>query len=143
MSKDPSSRRDLHADITNQLIAAIEADPGQPSLPWRRTGGALHLPTNALTGKAYNGINILNLWVTAESRGFAAPIWGTYHQWAELGAQVRRGEKSSLVVFYKEFEVEPDAEDASDNGMRRMARASYVFNASQVDGLCCRSRRSL
>jgi antirestriction protein ArdC len=134
MSKDQTSRRDLHAEITNKLIAAIEADPGQPSLPWRRAGGALHLPKNALTGKAYNGINILNLWVAAESRGFVAPIWGTYRQWAELGAQVRRGEKSSLVVFYKEFETDPDPEDADDNGKRRMARASFVFNASQVDG---------
>jgi len=134
MSNEKSSRRDLHADITSQLIAAIEADPGQPSLPWRRVGGALHLPTNALTGKAYNGINILNLWVTAEQRGFGAPIWGTYRQWAELGAQVRRGEKSSLVVFYKEFETDPDPDVGDDNGKRRVARASYVFNASQVDG---------
>lgn len=134
MSKESSSRRDLHADITSQLIAAIEADPGQPSLPWRRTGGALHLPTNALTGNAYNGINILNLWVTAESRGYAAPVWGTYRQWAGLGAQVRRGEKSSLVVFYKEFETDPDPDDADDNGKHRMAQASHVFNASQVDG---------
>lgn len=58
------------------------------------------------------------------------PSWGTYRQWAEKGAQVRKGEKSSLVVLYKEFEVEADAKDSSGNGMRRMVRASYVFNAS-------------
>jgi antirestriction protein ArdC len=134
MTKDSTQRRDLHAEITNQLIAAIEADPGQPTLPWRRTGGALHLPVNALTGNAYNGINILNLWVTAEARGFGTPIWGTYRQWSEMGAQVRKGEKSALVIFYREFETDPDPEDEHDNGLRRMARASFVFNASQVDG---------
>lgn len=126
--------RDLHADITNQLIAAIEADPGKPSLPWRRQGGALHIPVNALTGNAYRGINIVSLWVAAASRGYATPLWGTYRQWAEKGAQVRRGEKSSLVVFYKEYEAVPDPDDADDTGTRRVARASHVFNADQVEG---------
>jgi antirestriction protein ArdC len=130
----PHPRRDLYAEITSQLITAIEANPGQPVLPWRKAGGALHIPANALTGKTYNGINILSLWVAAELRGYAAPLWGTYRQWAELGAQVRKGEKSSLVVFYKEFETDPDPDDEHDNGKRRMARASFVFNASQVDG---------
>lgn len=129
-----TTRRDIHADITNQLVAAIEADPGHPTLPWRRGGGALHMPVNALTGKAYNGINILNLWVSAGARGYATPLWGTYRQWAERGAQVRKGEKSSLVIFYREFETNPDPDDAGDNGKRRMARASSVFNAAQVDG---------
>ncbi|MHB1104635.1 MAG: ArdC family protein [Devosia sp.] len=127
-------RRDIHAEITNQLISAIEANPGQFCLPWRRGNGALHMPVNALTGNRYNGINILSLWVAAEVRGFTAPIWGTYRQWAERGAQVRKGEKSSLVVFYKEYETDPEPDNADDTGKRRMARASYVFNAAQVDG---------
>jgi antirestriction protein ArdC len=134
MSSTATPRRDLHADITNQLIAAIEADPGQPSLPWRRTGGALHIPVNAHTGNRYNGINILSLWVAAQARGYIAPIWGTYRQWAELGAQVRRGEKSSLIVFYREYDTDPDPETPDDTGKRRVARASFVFNADQVDG---------
>ena len=90
-------RRDIHAEITNKLITAIEADPGQPSMPWRRSSG--FMPANALTGNAYNGINIVSLWVSAEVNGFTAPVWATYRQWSELGAQVRKGEKSSLVIF--------------------------------------------
>jgi len=132
--KETTQRRDIHAEITNQLIAAIEANPGQPSLPWRKNGGGLHIPTNAITGNAYNGINVVSLWVAAEVLGYSAPLWGTYRQWAEKGAQVRKGEKSSLVVFYKEYETDPDPTDDEDSGKRRVARASYVFNASQVDG---------
>ena len=134
MTKPSAVRHDLHADITGQLIAAIEADPGNPSLPWRRTGGAPHLPHNILSGKTYNGINILSLWVTAQVRDYATPIWGTYRQWAEKGAQVRKGEKSALVIFYKEYETEAEPEDEMDTGKRRVARASHVFNADQVDG---------
>lgn len=129
-----AKRRDIHADITGQLIAAIEADPGQPSLPWRRSGAPLFLPRNALTGNAYRGVNIVSLWVSAETRGYSAPVWATYRQWAEIGAQVRKGEKSSLVVFYKEYDVEPDTDDETDDGRRFVARASSVFNAAQVDG---------
>lgn len=133
-TKPSKERRDIHAEITNKLIAAIEAGPGKPVMPWRRSAGPLFRPVNALTGNAYNGINIVSLWVSAEAQSYAAPIWATYRQWSELGAQVRKGEKSSLVVFYKEYVTDPDPDDADDDGKRRMARASYVFNAAQVDG---------
>jgi antirestriction protein ArdC len=129
-----AQRRDIHVEITNKLIAAIEADPGNPSLPWRRSAGPLFMPTNALTRNAYNGINVVSLWVSAEIRGYSAPIWATYRQWAELGAQVRKGEKSSLVIFYKDYDTDPEPENADDDGKRRFARASYVFNAAQVEG---------
>jgi antirestriction protein ArdC len=133
-SNRASTRQDVYAEITSQLVAAIEADPGQPQLPWRKSSGALFMPVNALTQNAYNGINILSLWVAAEAKGFTTPVWATYRQWLELGAQVRAGEKSSPVIFFKEFEAEPDPDDADDDGKRRVARASRVFNAAQVDG---------
>lgn len=129
-----TERRDIHAEITAKLIAAIEADPGRPTMPWRRHSKPLFMPENALTKKPYNGINIVSLWVSAEVAGYDAPVWATYRQWSEIGAQVRKGEKSSLVVFYKEYEAEPDADRTDDDGKRRVARASYVFNAAQVDG---------
>jgi antirestriction protein ArdC len=129
-----TQRRDIYSEITSQLIAAIESDPGKPVLPWRRSSGPLFRPVNALTENAYNGINIVSLWVAAEVRQYATPLWATYKQWSELGAQVRKGEKSSLVIFYKEFETDRDPADEGDDGKRRVARASYVFNAEQVDG---------
>ena len=129
-----TERRDIHADITAKLIAAIEADPGRPTMPWRRSSRPLYMPENALTKKPYNGINVVSLWVAAESLGYAAPVWATYRQWQELDCQVRKGEKSSLVVFYKEYETEPKPDVTDDDGKRRVARASYVFNAAQVDG---------
>ncbi|NBU58314.1 MAG: DUF1738 domain-containing protein [Betaproteobacteria bacterium] len=129
-----TERRDIHAEITAKLIASIEAAPGRPSLPWRRSSAPLFMPENALTKKPYNGINIVSLWVAAEAHGYSVPVWGTYKQWSEMDCQVRKGEKSSLVVFYKEYEAEPDPDKADDDGKRRVARASYVFNAAQVDG---------
>ena len=133
-SNRASTGQDVHAEITSQLVAAIEATPGKPELPWRRSSGHLLMPVNALTKNAYNGINIVSLWVSAELKGYTAPVWATYRQWLELGAQVRASEKASPVIFFKEFDAEPDPDDADDDGKRRVARASRVFNAAQVDG---------
>jgi antirestriction protein ArdC len=103
----PKPKRDLHAEITHALISAIEKNPGEPVMPWRRTGGKpLWLLENALSKKRYNGINVVSLWAAAESKGFSAPIWAIYRQWAELGCQVRGGERASLVIFYKEYTAE-------------------------------------
>lgn len=122
---------DIHETITNKIIAALEtAKPGDWQCPWNRASGGL--PTNGITRKPYRGINILSLWCAAQANGYGDSRWATYRQWAEAGAQVRKGEKSSLIVFYKDHHVEP-TEDG-DDGRRFIARASYVFNAAQVDG---------
>jgi antirestriction protein ArdC len=96
-----TQRRDLHADITNTIIAAIEANPGEPQMPWYRPTAPFVLPVNALTRNPYNGINVISLWATSDACSYQIPLWSSYRQWAQLGAQVRKGEKASLVVFYK------------------------------------------
>lgn len=127
------SNFDLHAQITNLIVTAIDQGDGVTALPWRRTGLPNCLPTNAHSKVSYNGINIVALWASAMLRGYPFGLWATYRQWAELGAQVRKGEKASTVVFYKEYAVDADPADADDNGVRRVARASSVFNVAQVD----------
>jgi antirestriction protein ArdC len=124
---------DVHQAITDNIVAAIEAGAGDPTMPWHRSGMASLLPKNAATGNAYQGINIVSLWVAADLRNYSHSLWASYAQWQSLGAQVRGGEKSSLVIFYKQFDVEPDPEDEGDDGTRRVARASRVFNVAQVD----------
>jgi hypothetical protein len=73
-SKPASTRQDVYSEITSQLIAAIEANPGKPELPWRKSAGPLFMPVNALTQNAYNGINIVSLWVAAEVNGGARAL---------------------------------------------------------------------
>ena len=133
-ARSPSAMRDLYAEITQKLVAQIEADPGKPKMPWRRSDAPLWLPVNALTQRPYRGINVVALWAAAEHAAFGSNVWATYKQWQELGAQVRKGETSSLIVKYGEYEVEPDAEAENDDGKRLYLRAYNVFNARQVDG---------
>jgi antirestriction protein ArdC len=148
MTKANTAKVDIHAQITGHLVAVIEARlAADPTLAdtktnaplWARTPGApLWMPTNAVTGNAYNGINIIALWAQAETRDFHSAVWGTYRQWAGLGCQVKQGEKAAQVVLFKEFDVETDQTNADgishDSGKRYVARASCVFNSSQVEG---------
>lgn len=50
-------------------------------------------------GVSYQGINVIVLWAEAMAKGYSAPIWMTFRQALALGANVRKGEKESLVVY--------------------------------------------
>jgi antirestriction protein ArdC len=129
-----SERFDIHQHITDQIISAIEKGPGDFQLPWHRKG-TITRPVNVSSKQRYRGVNILSLWAASEQQGYTAGIWGTYKQWAEAGAQVRKGEKSSYIVFYKELKLAHAGETEGDEPEARLfARASAVFAAEQVDG---------
>ena len=131
MTKD---RFDIHQHITNQIITAIEDGAGDCKLPWRQ-GGVISRPTNIASKMAYRGVNIVALWAASEACGFTSGIWGTYRQWSEAGAQVRKGEKSAYVVFYKELEYAPiEGGPDAETETRLFARATPVFAAEQVEG---------
>ncbi|MEZ5857133.1 MAG: zincin-like metallopeptidase domain-containing protein [Hyphomicrobiaceae bacterium] len=134
--QDKSAKRDVHGDVTAKIIAAIETNPLEPQMPWHRASAPLVLPVNIATGHAYQGINIVTLWCAAQQAGYHANTWGTYKQWQEKDCQVRKGEKASLVVFYRQYDTEPNPDDEGDDGRRRVAKASWAFNAQQVDGYC-------
>jgi antirestriction protein ArdC len=57
------------------------------------------------TGQPYRGINVFLLALAAAEEGYTSPFWGTYRQISEHGGQVRRGEQSTLVVFFKQHHI--------------------------------------
>ncbi len=141
-----ASRADIYQRVTDQIVAAIEVGAGKWEMPWH-TAGATNAtrPVNAVSKKPYRGVNTLALWIAASDQSYTSNEWATYKQWQEKGAQVRKGEKSSLVVFWKINDSDKDEEnhegssnggdDTADASQRRiLARGYYVFNASQVDG---------
>ncbi len=125
---------DLHARVAAAILAQIDtADPTSWTPPWH---GADPMPRNARTGRRYRGINVLALWCAAQAAGYADPRWATYRQWAALGAQVRKAERGTLVLFYKDLpcSARADTGDADPpDGAPFVARAAHVFNAAQVD----------
>ena len=133
-----AKRIDVHEQITNRIIEAIEKGAGQFKLPWHRPAASMQRPTNIQSKKAYRGINVVTLWIEAQLKGYEVPVWGTYKQFQEADCQVRQGEKSALIVFYKEITFERDTAQVSgddDNtGSAWLARGYHVFNVAQCDG---------
>lgn len=134
-----AERIDVYEEVTNQIIAMIEAG----TRPWspRWTSGASSLPLRH-EGTAYRGINILLLWSAAMAHGYANPYWMTYRQASDLGGQVRKGEKGNLVVHAgtftpKEAEAEQvgAGEGESEERARSYLKKYVVFNVEQIDGL--------
>ena len=109
-----TQRIDVHQAITDRIIAAIEQGAGEFKLPWHRPAGSITRPVNIQSGNGYRGINVVTLWVEAQMRGYAVPVWGTYKQYQEAGCQVRKGEKAALVVFYKELQFDREPAKPSD-----------------------------
>ena len=129
---------DVYTRVTNQIVEAIEKGAADWRMPWHPTGKDSFSPLNAATQKPYRGVNVLSLWAAAQQHGYPTGYWATYKQWHEMGAQVRKGEKSSLVVFWKFADAESEDNDnpTADEASRRLvlARGYSVFNAAQVDG---------
>ena len=127
--------RDVYQSITDQIVASIEAGAGTFTMPWHRDTSTT-MPTNALTGSPYNGVNVIALWAAAEHHGFTTGYWATYKQWSLLGGQVRKGEKGSVIVFYKQSTVEVSDSNTGARETKSIlyARSSRVFNVTQVDG---------
>ena len=129
-----TKRFDIHQHITDSIITAIERGAGEFRLPWHRSAGNIMRPVNVASKKPYRGVNVLALWAAAEQKAYTSGVWGTYRQWSEAGAQIRKGEKSTYIVFYKEITVAADDDSIDKTDTRLFARATPVFAAEQVNG---------
>lgn len=136
MTAAQKSRLDIHQTVTDKIVKAIEAGVAEWQMPWHRPGTSFSIPKNALTGNTYRGINVLSLWIDADEKKFEHQVWATYKQFQELGAQVRGGEKASLIVKYGEWTPKTDtsAPENDEPEKRMYARPAWVFNVAQVDG---------
>lgn len=147
-TKRNAEHADIYERITNQIVAALEnCKPWQR--PWHSPEMLNVIPKNAKTGVSYRGVNVVALWATAQERGYLNGLWATFRQWQELGAQVRKGEKSCPVVFWGTVDKKKDTRsekqahagdkpdaggDADGRDTALFAKTYHVFNISQVDG---------
>jgi antirestriction protein ArdC len=107
-------------------------------MPWHTSGKFAFSPINVSSKKPYRGINAVCLWTAAQAKGYERGEWGTYKQWQERGAQVRKGEKSTTVVFWKfandSNESQDDGDQSPSSSRLIFTRGYSVFNAAQLDG---------
>jgi antirestriction protein ArdC len=137
-NESTAQKPDVYARVTSQIINAIEEGVDSWRMPWHTSGKFAFSPINVNSKKPYRGINTVCLWAAAQTKGYERGEWGTYNQWQERGAQVRKGEKATLVVFWKFANNAAETDDGDDtpkSGSRLLFTRGYsVFNAAQVDG---------
>ncbi|WP_375272272.1 ArdC family protein [Sphingomonas sp.] len=120
--------------ITNAIIERLKAGVRPWRQPW--TGGPVSRPLR-VCGTPYRGVNVIWLWMAAQARGFGSPTWMTYHQAELLGAQVRKGERGTIAIFYRSYtkEIEDPATGEREDEARRVLKSFTVFNVDQIEGL--------
>ena len=142
-------KKPFHERVAEKIIDQLKAGTAPWQRPWNPAapgaeGGSI-IPMNPTTGKRYRGVNVVNLM----SEGHDDNRWMTYKQAAAAGAQVRKGEKGSLVQYWK-FDDEQTLKDAQGKPVKdaegntvkvrvelERPRPFYavVFNAEQIEGL--------
>ncbi|CAM6053277.1 unnamed protein product [Sphagnum tenellum] len=132
-----SEKEDVYSRVTDKIIADLERGNLTWLQPWQagHRAGPVSRPLRA-GGIAYRGVNVLMLWAAAMEKGYNCPLWLTYKQASELGGQVRKGEKGSLVVYANKItKTETDTTGADVKIDIPFMKGYTVFNTEQIDGL--------
>jgi antirestriction protein ArdC len=122
---------DVYQIVTDKIISLLE----QGTIPWQKPWATNNgLPKNLVSGKEYRGVNVFLL----GCQQYGSPYWLTYKQAQDKGGTVRKGEKSSVAIFWKLLDrssatLETEAPDAT--GKIPLLRYYNVFNLEQCDGI--------
>lgn len=138
---------DYAKTVSESIIRQLEEGTAPWLRPWQT--GERYLPFNPTTGNAYKGINAIWLLSITEARGYGDTRWMTYKQASSLDAQVNKGEKGTMIQFWKWHDeiLKRDEEgkpvlDENGNPAKVLirlqcpkVRTAIVFNAQQISGL--------
>lgn len=122
---------DIYAIVTEKVINLLESG----IVPWRRPWTSTGLPRNLVSKKPYRGVNFFLL----SASKYVSPFWLTIRQTNELGGHVRKGEESTVVVFWKVDDAKQSTKDLdneeTDGKTRRRFLLRYyrVFNLEQCE----------
>jgi antirestriction protein ArdC len=122
-------RVDIHQAITARFVEQLK----RGTVPWQKPWLSAQ---NVISRKPYRGINALLL----GSADYQSPFWITFKQTLALGGHVKRGEKSTPVIYYKILEKRDEAgnpilrEDGRPDRVP-FVRWTNVFNLDQTEGI--------
>ena len=120
----------IYAEITQSIIEQLENGAAPWIKPWKADSSA---DKNLVSQKPYQGINRLLLGMSSMVKGFSVPVWASYKQWEAIGANVKKGEKGTKIVFYSP--VSKENKQTGDLEKYAVLKTYFVFNAAQVEGI--------
>jgi len=112
--------------VTNQILSLL----AKGEIPWKKPWKG-SLPQNLITRRPYQGINRILLMNTP----YSSPYWLTFLQCRDLGGYVKEGEKATIVVFWKRYEIEQEDEETGEIETKTIPVLRYykVFNIEQCE----------
>jgi antirestriction protein ArdC len=121
--------RDIYQAITDHFVEQLK----RGTVPWQKPWFGAQ---NIVSRKPYRGINALLL----GSNDYQSPFWITFKQALDLGGHVRKGERSTPVIYYKILEKRDEAGKVMLRNDGRPARIPFVrwanvFNLDQTEGI--------
>ena len=124
-------------EITNEILSCLKQGISPWTKPWNLKYKNFMLPINGLTGKRYNGGNVIHLQAQAIRNNYEDPRWYTFNQVKRIpGAHVKQYSKGTIIFFF-----EPKGTlKRQKNGKTFRTKHSelfmyFVFNAEQIEGL--------
>ncbi|MDP8185349.1 ArdC family protein [Phocoenobacter skyensis] len=142
MKKSINQQKDLYQQITDKIVNALEKGTMPWIKPWNQAVSGL--PYNADSKRSYQGINCFLLWLSQLQNGYSQRKWVTFNGATNLGGRVKKGEKSTLIMFYRPKEVEETDKEGNtlfdEDGQPIMKQTviiggHHVFNIEQCEGL--------
>lgn len=115
--------KNIYEEVTSLIIEKLKEGVAPWKVPYRLQG---IYPTNLATKNTYRGINTLMLAFIADTKGFTTNYWAGFKQLQSLGGHVKKGEKGSMVIFYKPIKKE-------DGDVIPFIRYSHVWNIDQCE----------
>lgn len=131
-------RRDHYQELTDQVLAALEAGTKPWQRPWDPTkAGGPATPMNPTTGRTYHGINSLILAMSPLAFGTCAPRFATFKQAEAQGWQVREGVHGTHICKYGTIDKDNETPRNPADPNKRISYLKFftVFHASQIDGI--------
>lgn len=132
-----TTRSDIYTRVTSRIVEELERGVRPWMKPWNaeHAAGRITRPLRH-NGQAYRGINVIQLWMTAETAGFISPFWLTFQQAHELGGHVKKGEHGTPVVYASTFKKKEENEQGEEIEQEVAFLKEYtVFCADQCEGL--------
>lgn len=116
-------------DVMQRLIDKIENSNGEWIKPFNNS-----MPMNFVSNTEYVGINILNLWMEAEEKGYSTNKWATFQQIKSKGGTVNKGEKATTIFFFKPLKIkEIDEVGEKLEKTVPMLKTYLVWNLAQTN----------
>lgn len=116
---------DIYETVTNLIVERLEAGVVPWQMPWKTSGA---VPRNLISKKPYRGFNFWYLL----SFGFEKPYFLTFNQVKNLGASIKKGAKSLMVIFWKIVGYEKDGE-TKEIPMLRYYRVFHIDDVKGID----------